>query len=865
MKMFAPCSKLSKQLQSSAGTYRGRASILGCHWIGRRSTAFTIFLSTAALPLVLAPDHTLAQERTGEVKLQEIVVTAQKREQVLQDVPVAVTAITKDTLEANRIFTVQDVSGLAPGTTVRPSAGGIQTPIITMRGQVSVGVVAGSDKQVSIYVDGVYLSNPRGSIFDLPDIERIEVLRGPQGTLFGRNATGGAMSVTTRDPSGDAHGKVELTYGNYDQYRVRLTGDTPQIGPLSAYFSFVRRYQRGSIENANAGLLWDRSLSSPNFDVRHSPRWLGTVDTNSYFGAVKFEPTDNFKVVYKYDRNEDDGTPEGVAFVGYDPNAPLTGALMTALLNSQSFPVHVDPSARRPRRVNNGFTNERDQLVQGHSLTATWQATDELTVKNIFAYREAQVFTPDALDGLSTLTFTQAAVQPYALLAAASSVPNFFTLPPAAQAAALGQIVAGLQPSVGQRFAVITSQARSVSSQWSDELQVNYQKQNLQMTAGALWFYSDDKGGGPVGMSNNPSLSILPASGLFPLGRQGLFGNTTTSLAAYLQTEYQFTKQLAVVAGARITRDKKTADFTFGPLGGSTTINAPDYEKTKPNYSIGLNYQPADNVLVYGKYATSFVSGGTTVGIPYDPEEVKSYEVGLKADWFDSRLRTNLALFDAKYDHYQSAQGSSQPSSAALVVTLATPIYGAAIASQLPGVLSSFVVDAGTLKADGVEAEITAVPIRGVTLGGSMAYTNVRFGHINSVLLATNNNEYALTNRPKVTGTLWAMYETQPLFGEARLMVRADASYKSEELLDIQQHRPQPELQALKSVPGYWVLNARTALHHIHMWGMDAELALWGRNLTDQRYANFALVQPLASASSFIPARTFGVDLSTDF
>jgi iron complex outermembrane receptor protein len=829
-----------------------------------------LFLSVAALPLILTPGHALAQEKPGAPvpQLQEVIVTAQKREQRLQDVPVAVTALTQDVLQANRIFTVRDLSGLAPGSLVRPTSGGIQTPTITMRGQVSIGVVAGSDKQVSIYLDGVYLSNPRGSIFDLPDVERIEVLRGPQGTLFGRNATGGAVSVVTRDPSGHGHVKGEFTAGNHDQYRVRLTGDTPEFGPFSGYFSFVRRYQRGDIENANAGLTWDRSLSPSGIGVHTSPQWLGTTDSNSYFAAIKFQPTNDFKVIYKYDRSVDDGTPDGVAFVGYDPNgnSPVgVGALMTALLTSQPFPVYIDPNGRRPKIVNNGFATDRDLLVQGHSLTATWQPTDQLTVKNIFAYRQSHVFTPNPLDGLSTLTFTQAALQPFAVFAANNSVPGFASLPAATQTALLGLITNALQPQVGNRFAIITSQARSDSRQWSDELQANYNRENLHLTAGFLWFHSNDSGGGPVGMPGSATFTFIPASGVVQLGNQGLFGNSATSLAAYLQSEYHFTEQLELVTGVRVTHDKKDANFTFGPLATSTTITAPTYKKTKPNYSIGLNYKPDTDVLVYGKYGTSFVSGGSNVGVVYAPEEVKSYEIGLKADWLDRRLRTNLALFHAKYDHYQSAQGTTQPSSAALIIALTTPIYGPTIARQLPGVLSTFVVDAGTLIAKGVEAEVTATPARGVTLGGSLGYTDSHYQFVNPLVLATNNGEYALINRPRVTSTLWGEYETEPLFGDATLTFRADGIYKSEELLDIQQHRPQPELQVLKSVPGYWLLNTRVALRHMQVHGADMELAFWTRNLTDQKYPSAALIQPIASAGTFIPARSLGVDLSVEF
>ena len=164
-----------------------------------------------------------AQDAEDTGGLQEIIVTAQKREQSLQDVPIAVTALGGDALQANRVTNVVDLSGLAPGVSVRVSAGGSGLPIFAVRGQLSYGLAPGSDKQTSIYLDGVYISSPRGSIFDLPDVERIEILRGPQGTLFGRNATAGAISIYTRDPTGEAEVKASLTFGNQDHRRWRIS------------------------------------------------------------------------------------------------------------------------------------------------------------------------------------------------------------------------------------------------------------------------------------------------------------------------------------------------------------------------------------------------------------------------------------------------------------------------------------------------------------------------------------------------------------------------------------------------------------------------------------------------------------------
>ncbi|MCB2061208.1 MAG: TonB-dependent receptor, partial [Novosphingobium sp.] len=506
-----------------------------------------LLVSTAAVIASGASGSAYAQA-TGEssIGLEEIVVTAQKREQSLQDVPIAVTAVTEDTLEANRIFTVNDLSSFAPGLTVAPSAGGISTPAFTIRGQQSFGVVAGSDKQVSIYIDGVYVSSPRGSIFQLPDIQRLEVLRGPQGTLFGRNATAGAVSVTTRDPSGDVGFKLKGTYGNLNATRIQATLDTPQVGPFSAYFSFVHDYRRGDIKNATSGMVWDRTLSPTSFATRNSsPRNLGTVDNNSYFAAVKFEPTNNFRMVYKFDLNDDKGTPEGTAFIGYDAGlgGGLAGNVLTALYASNNVFAYDAPNARRPDEVQNGWVTPRYQKVLGHSLTATWDVSNQITVKNIAAYRKATVFATSAIDGLSSLTYTQEAAAAQTFLSAVGFFgADFFTFPAAQQAAILQQFAPTFDALVGNRINIVASGASSIAKQWSDELQVNYSSDRLNITAGALWFHSKDEAGGPEFMENTTAFDFtptcscfFPATGVVPLQNEGRYFNKATSLAAYAQ------------------------------------------------------------------------------------------------------------------------------------------------------------------------------------------------------------------------------------------------------------------------------------------------------------------------------------------
>jgi iron complex outermembrane receptor protein len=806
--------------------------------------------AAAIITTICGATEVFAQDDTTDQggSLEEIVVTAQKREQSIRDVPVAVTALSGEALLANRVTTVGDLSGLAPGVTVRPSIGGVQIPTFTIRGAVSYGVVPGSDKQVSIYLDGVYISSPRGSIFDLPDVQRIEVLRGPQGTLFGRNATAGAVSITTRDPDGEMHVRQEIGAGNYDSYRFRTSIDTPQIGPFSGYLSYLHNYKRGDIENAGAGAVWDRSASPSNLGLSRSPKWLGTIDSDSYFAALKFEPSDSFRMVYKFDHLVDDGTPEGNALVGYDPNTPLLGQLYSALFNNQPTPFYFASDAKRPKIVNNSFASDRTQRVTGHSLTATWQASDDVSVKNVLAYRKSSVFNANPFDGWSAVTFTQQALVPYATFVAFSTIPGLATAGSAAQAAAIGQIATQLAPLVGQPFIGIASQSTGDSNQWSDELQINYNSKLLAVTAGALWFKGEDVSGGPLNMQNTLAFTPVPG-GVIPLGNQGVSYNDATSLAGYVQAELHATSQLDIVGGFRVTQDKKSGRFVYGTEPALSELPF-TYEKTKPNYMIGVNYKPTDNMLLYGKYSTAFVSGGSVAGIAFEPETAKSWEAGFKASWLDNHLQTNLALYHVTYDNFQVAVG------------------GNGFIGLIPNAefISTFIYPiGGPVKSKGFEFDATALLARHLTAGGSLGYSKTTFSDVDPILVAQAGGEYLPTLRPEWTGNLFGQYETDPLSGNATLMGRIDATYRGKMRFDAISNRNVPALAPLEYADAAWVVNARLALRHLSMGPLDAELAVWAKNLFDDRTATYGFFQAGFGSATFQPARTFGAELILDF
>lgn len=201
--------------------------------------------------LAMASTTALAQSATAGSNaddaaggLEEIVVTAQKREQNLQDVPIAVAALGEEQLKINRVLNLLDLGSVAPGVSVRNAPGGLGAPHVTSRGIDSSGSLPGSDKSISINIDGVYIGAAYGLTNDLLDLVRVEALRGPQGTLFGRNTTGGALSFVTADPTGEFGFRQELSGGNFNHFRSISHLELPQTGAFSGYVSYLHN-QRG--------------------------------------------------------------------------------------------------------------------------------------------------------------------------------------------------------------------------------------------------------------------------------------------------------------------------------------------------------------------------------------------------------------------------------------------------------------------------------------------------------------------------------------------------------------------------------------------------------------------------------------------
>jgi iron complex outermembrane receptor protein len=822
---------------SNRGTARPRKQCTISQFRGlRRHTMASV--SIAAL-MASAPVAALAQGEAdaGEgARLEEIVVTAQKREQRLQDVPVAITAVSAETIEANRITSVRDLSALAPNLLVRTQPGGGSNPGYTMRGYINTGSAAGTDRGLALYVDGVFLGNPNGSIFELADIQRVEVLRGPQGTLFGRNSTAGAINFITAEPSADFGVKVTASVGNYAQKRLKAQVNTGQLGMFSAMLNYSHAERRGDIRNLGAGTTWNFTPAFNGIPTFYTaPSHLGGNDQDSFGVTVKVEPTDNFKTVYRYDHSVNDYTGEGFGTIYLQP-------LTRGLLVGQPNPALLTQISReRPKAVNN-YSVPGHMKSWGHSLTSDFQASDSLSFKNIFANRKSYYLSPWSDFG---------------------SLGGLVNTGGGSYIGLLGAAVAS--STIGAPFVLQGASTYANDTQWSDEFQVNYDSKLVTLTMGAL-YYSQTQRRGQAGVDAGIGRARSPSRGVYPgfvvpfagqpqlAGGQG-FKVKVKSKAVYGQAEVHVLEQLDLIGGVRYTKDRKEGldASTVSLLPNARVPNVIDYEGDKVTYNLGVNYKLTPDKLIYAKYSTGYISGGALSAITYNPEIAKSLEGGVKADWLNGSLRTNLAVFQTKYIDLQASVSG---------VLLGRP----EITNSLGNV--------GDAKVKGVELETSYSPIRNLVFTANGGYLDFKYTRV-TALLSTGVSETLPIYRPKWTGNVSAQYTTNPLFGDATLTARVDGNYRSAQwgissvpnvsaasgFTAVEQAR----FRAEGRIKGYWLWNARVALQDINLGQARGTLALWGRNLGNDKSPTLMQSIVLAISTSYEPARTVGLDFTVEF
>ena len=572
--------------------------MLGSSW-GRAS-----WLLATASSVALAGGQAHAQEAEaggGRVspQIEEIIVTANKRSENIQNVPIAITAVTGERLDNIGITSTQDLARVVPGLTIDSSLGGTRAHL---RGIGSAASGVGAENSVATYVDGVYILSLSGALVQLSNIEQVEVLKGPQGTLFGRNATGGVVNIRTRDPSHEPAGDVTLRYGNYDTLagQVYLTGGlTEKLAADIAGFISLQ------------GDGWGKNL--------FNGKDVNKLDEYAVRSKWLFEPgdRDRFRLIGDYSvikGNRYNSTrPVIGTSVNYGPGSTVAAQRPDLAPFVASELLAPFAEVGNPYVFNGGF-HDIDVFTQPRYIFKTGGASlqwdhefDGLKAASVTAYRRA---------------FTDLANQ-------FASVPAFRSL---------GII-------------------RQKDSQFSQELQLTSADGATVPWAVGL-YYLNGKG------SSNPTQ--VAGSTLAPLESLTFLSTVTTeSGAAFGQITAPLWSGGHLTAGLRYTVERRGIEgesfITFLPAfgGANVRVSAVDAHKVfrKLTWRLSLDQKITPDVLAYISYNRGFKSGLYN-GIPADPNPIEpevldAYEAGLKTDLLERRVRLNVAGFYYDYKNLQ--------------------------------------------------------------------------------------------------------------------------------------------------------------------------------------------------------------------
>ncbi|GGC06539.1 TonB-dependent receptor [Novosphingobium endophyticum] len=728
-------------------------------------------------------------EPAADNRVGEIVVTARKKVESLQDVPTAVTALGAAQLKDLQIESFQDVGKTVPNVLVQKQAGSPTAPQFNIRGISAGSLNFQIDSGVALYIDGVYLGRPGNSGFDLVDLERLEVLRGPQGTLFGRNSTGGAISFITAGPTGEFGVIAEATVGNYDRRRGRITINTPEWAGLSARITYVHDEQEGPVKNS-ADVRRTFLYPEP-FGPRTAAKTFGANNTDSVLAAVRYEGIPGLTLDYKFDYTDLVTTIDGMQLlVGSWPDQPaLGGTNVSGLEWRDELPIDgIAPS---------------QQETWGHSLTGVYELNEGLDLKYIGAVRGFDVKTTSELDG-NALVDPAGSGNPYQYLAAA-------------------------------RYAK--------QKQWSHELQLLGETSAFDWVAGLFYFREKAELNSPVifGLVSPPGEEISITNPGSYLAGGALQEVLNRSFAAFAHGNLRLGESLELGAGLRYSRDKRSENDLLDAPRPEAPRGKYTAKQNRVDYDATLKYEFADNSNVYAKFATGYVSGGIFNSVEFEPETVKSYELGIKTEFLDRRVRINAALFQADRKNLQKS-------------------------GFLVGV-GNILINSGSATDRGVELEATVVPTDGLTLTANYGFVDTD--------MSTGVRSY----QPRHSGYVAAEYEFPEFDNGMRPSFRIDGQYIGKHYRLICPYGSQVstevgcaglenadfEIDRALTIPSRLQVGARLSLADIPLGGASGRVSLWGKNLTNNHEFEYLFSIGSRVLGTFQMPRSFGVDFGVQF
>jgi iron complex outermembrane receptor protein len=764
--------------------------------------------------------------------LEEVVVTAQFRAQDVQTTPLAITAVSAAMLEARGQTNVSDVANRAPSVTLTTStngSGGAQVVSVNIRGVGQPDFNLAVEPGVGIYVDDVYYGTMYGAMMDLLDLDRVEISRGPQGTLSGKDSEGGSMKMYSKQPSAKQDAYVEATVGSFNERRLRA-GANFTIVPDNVFFRLtgLGQFQDGYV-------------------------------TRYDYQCATGHPADALNNI----PSQVQGGPQGCK-IGSEG-----GTNVIALRGILKF--LIDESAQ-------------DSLTFDDTRDRSETAPTVLTHQGAWQGPNYNFLGPPGPNPAANFATPPGSYYNYSSYCALEASPNTYCAPALSALDAWGVAnVFDLKFSHDLSLKLISSY-RDISQnaahsdggggitrilQWwivdykqhTEELRFNGSiGKNIDWTVGGYYFHESALQGGRINLDEVGDTSGIP----FYVATDFLFNDPVKvhSEAGFAHVEFRPTEKFTITAGGRYTDDYKRYDFarSFAPgytpglidtsivaTNGSTGT----FEGSRSDWRVTLAYQATDELYTYAQAATGFKGGGVNPRPyypeqvqPFSPETVTSYEVGLKSEWLDRRVRLNLAAYYNKVKDMQ--------------LTLSTcPQYvppGAPPNCYLPA-------NVGDATIKGVEAELEAHPVAGLLIDMSASYLNFHYDSVDP------NTQVLLTDKPPFTPSekiaLGIQYETRLGGGTYGLLTpRIDYTYQSEQWAAARNF-------SNDRIGGYGVANFR--LTYTNPSG-DWRAAVFVTNLFDKYYAlsisdNTPPQGPTDDFISILPAppREWGLTVTKTF
>jgi len=715
----------------------------------------------------------------------DIVVTARRRAEQAIDVPVSVAVFSGSDLAARGATDFRSLQNSVPNLGIADFANTNKASLV-IRGITSNTRNAGFEAGASFYVDGIFSGRPEGTNIELVDIQSLEVLRGPQGTVFGKNSIAGAINITTGDPVDVIEGRLTGEVGNFSYYKLTGMLNLPVTNGFDVRVTGYRKKRDGYIRNVVNGREY--------------------ANDDSYGGRIKarLELSDSVDVIFGADYFKEDRLPPfGENLRGVAPLIPGNPVVAPG--------PRTIAANREPQETREGF---------GGSVTVNAKLGSGGTLSSITAIRGFRyTFGTDQDNSAADLIFTD----DYDRQRQFSQELRYVS--PSGKR---------LEYVIGLFYFNQRLDTRHVGGIGSDFA--------IPLT--------DATGNIVLGPGNVPVFILPPGAPgrVIPNGRV-----TTESYAAYIDTTFQITPKLALLAGIRYTSELK--DTSFGiiaePRASVLFIDFPRAFDTQSasdlSPTIGLRYTFSRQAVAYAKVARGFKSGGwnldfigrspapppTIQQLQFRPENVNNYEIGLKLNLAGGRFRLNTAAFWMDYRNLQ--------------------------VSQFFGLAGGRVTNAANATIKGIEADFTAIPFKGLTLNGGIGLLDPKyddFANVNAAGASAAGKR--LQNTAKITGTLGAQYEfaVAPLGGS--LTLRGDVNYRGDTF-------DEPLNDPRFRTPPFALVNAR--LSYTPDKG-NWDLAIWAENLLDKQYLLGVQSDPFApneAQGSFGRPRTFGASVSYKF